>query len=103
MLRVLDELLWTRAQFSADVVSGPVVPIFTEDVADWIKGGRFFYRQIHESGKALNWFATNNVLISRRVLNQLSSLAAAYGPGTQGRHLHAAFLPIEMKPGLATS
>ncbi|WP_082125856.1 glycosyltransferase family 2 protein [Silvibacterium bohemicum] len=69
----LDELLWTRSQFNADVVSGPVVPIFTEDVADWIKAGKFFYRQIHESGKALNWFATNNVLISRRVLNQLSS------------------------------
>jgi hypothetical protein len=41
-------------------------------------------------------------LIGQHPLNQLSSLAAALGPSTQGRHLHAAFLPIEMKPELAT-
>jgi hypothetical protein len=28
-------------------------------------------------------------LIGQHPLNQLSSLAAALGPGTQGRHLHA--------------
>jgi hypothetical protein len=41
-------------------------------------------------------------LIGQHPLNQLSSLAAAVGPGTQRRHLDAAFLPIEMKPGPAT-
>src|SRR5258708_16032295 len=38
-------------------------------------------------------------LIGQCPLNQLSSLP---GARSQGRHLHAAFLPIEMKPGLAT-
>src|SRR6267143_4510321 len=38
-------------------------------------------------------------LIGQRPLNQLSSLP---GARIQGRHLHTAFLPIEMKPGLAT-
>src|SRR6266446_2199440 len=38
-------------------------------------------------------------LIGQRPLNQLSSLPGARTPG---RHLYAAFLPVEMKPGLAT-
>src|SRR5262245_12534587 len=41
-------------------------------------------------------------LIGERLLNQLSSLPATHGGSAQGRHLYAAFLPIEMKPGLAT-
>src|SRR5262249_10334478 len=41
-------------------------------------------------------------LIGQHPLDQLSSLPAALRLGPQGRHLHAAFLPIEMKPGLAT-
>src|SRR5260370_39354773 len=38
-------------------------------------------------------------LIGQRLLNQLSSLTRML---REGRHLHTAFLPIEMKPGLAT-
>ena len=40
-------------------------------------------------------------LIGQNSLNQLSSLPAAMALGPQRRHLHAAFFPIEMKPGLA--
>ena len=42
-------------------------------------------------------------LIGQHPFNQFSSLPTALGLGSQGRHLHATFLPIEMKPGLATS
>ncbi len=38
-------------------------------------------------------------LIGQCLLNQLSSLTRML---REGRHLHTAFLPIEMKPGLAT-
>ena len=41
-------------------------------------------------------------LIGQHPLDRLSSLPAAVGLGTQGRHRHAAFLPIELEPGLAT-
>jgi hypothetical protein len=42
-------------------------------------------------------------LIGKDPLDQLSFLPTALGLGTQGRHLRAAFLSIEMKPGLAAS
>ena len=38
----LDELLWAQAEFSADVVSGPVSPHYGPGVAGWIKAGGFF-------------------------------------------------------------
>jgi hypothetical protein len=41
-------------------------------------------------------------LIGQSPLDQLPFLAGALGPGTQGRYLHAAFLPIEMKLGPTT-
>jgi hypothetical protein len=41
-------------------------------------------------------------LIGQHPFDQFPSLPAALGLDTQRRHLHAAFLPIEMKPGLAT-
>ena len=39
------------------------------------------------------------VKLRERLLNQLSSLSDTMG---EGRHLHAALLPVEMKPGVAT-
>jgi hypothetical protein len=40
-------------------------------------------------------------LIGQHPLDQLSSLPAALRLGTQRRHFHTAFFPIEMKPRLA--
>jgi succinoglycan biosynthesis protein ExoM len=63
----LDELLATQAQFSADVVSGPVLPVFTRDTPHWIQTGEFFSRPIFPTGHSLEKCSTNNVLICRNV------------------------------------
>jgi succinoglycan biosynthesis protein ExoM len=62
----LEELLWTQAQFDADVVCGPVLPRFAGDTPEWVKRGRFFERMyIH--GQPLNTCGSGNVLIRERV------------------------------------
>jgi succinoglycan biosynthesis protein ExoM len=63
----LDELLATQAEFSADVVCGPVRPHFAYGVPEWVKAGRFFHRPIYVSGQNLDWCSTNNVLIRKSV------------------------------------
>jgi succinoglycan biosynthesis protein ExoM len=67
----LDELLWAQAQFHADVVSGPVLPAFTDGVPEWVKAGRFFDGPVHPNGHFLDCCATNNVLVSRTVLDHV--------------------------------
>jgi glycosyltransferase involved in cell wall biosynthesis len=67
----LDELLWTQSTFAADVVSGPVIPVFAEGVPDWIKRTGFFNRPIYSSGTLLSVCSSNNTLISKRVIHNI--------------------------------
>jgi succinoglycan biosynthesis protein ExoM len=65
--RWLDELLSTCAQFQADVVSGPVTPVFSSDAPYWITSGGFFDRPRFETGHLMDKCSTNNVLVRREV------------------------------------
>jgi succinoglycan biosynthesis protein ExoM len=67
--RWLDELLWTRACFKADVVCGPILPTYAAGVPEWIKGGSFFSRHVHATGYPVETCSTGNVLITRRVVD----------------------------------
>jgi glycosyltransferase involved in cell wall biosynthesis len=64
----LDELLWCVARFNADVVAGPVLPAFSEDVPQWVRTGGFFDRLIFPTGATVELCSTNNVLIRKSVL-----------------------------------
>jgi succinoglycan biosynthesis protein ExoM len=68
----LDELLATQSQFTADVVSGPVIPDFHADVPYWIREGMFFNRAIPHSGESLDKCHSGNVLIGKPVLEKLN-------------------------------
>ena len=70
--RWLDELLWTRSQFQADVVSGPVFPEYTGDVPEWIRNGGFFRRPVFRTGDIVELCSTNNVLIRSAILAKVS-------------------------------
>ncbi len=63
----LDELLAAQAQFQADVVSGPVRPVFSAETAEWIRSGGFFDRPRFTTGHVMDKCSTNNVLVRREV------------------------------------
>jgi hypothetical protein len=68
----LDNLLFTLEVYKADIVRGPVFPVFVDPVPDWIVKGGFFEREKHhKTGEILRWGATNNVLIKREFLDRL--------------------------------
>src|SRR5882672_1811375 len=67
----LDELLWTCAEFRADVVAGPVRPIFEKNIAKWVKDSRCFHRTEYPTGTWIDKCATANVLISTAVFARI--------------------------------
>jgi succinoglycan biosynthesis protein ExoM len=65
----LTELLRVQREYEADVVAGPVVPVFEDEAARWILDGRFFDRPRHETGQALRLASTGNALIRSSLLS----------------------------------
>jgi len=65
----LDELLWVQSQYDADLVSGPVLPVYPEGVPDWIIQGKFFDRPVDPTGTLLTWCRTGNLLIQSKVFD----------------------------------
>lgn len=63
----LDRLLVTRAATGADVVAGPVLPVFETPPPDWVREGRFFDRRRHATGERIHYARTSNVLIASHV------------------------------------
>lgn len=62
----LDELLRVMQIYKADVVCGPVLPLFEYTPERWIVEGRFFERDRHPTGTEIDYGRTGNVLISSR-------------------------------------
>ncbi|MGV1100375.1 glycosyltransferase [Thiovibrio sp. JS02] len=67
----LKELLSSACRFQADVVLGPVVSCFPEDVASWIKEGGFFDRQRFLTGTPRDDGGTGNALIRAALFKAL--------------------------------
>lgn len=74
----LDELLHAQAEFAADVVSGPVLPRYAPEVADWVKSGKFFEPRISATGTVRNTCASNNVLIGTHVFKRVHRFDDAF-------------------------
>ncbi|CAA9222309.1 MAG: hypothetical protein AVDCRST_MAG93-497, partial [uncultured Chloroflexia bacterium] len=74
----LDELLCVQRSYDADVVQGPVLPYFPEDVPTWIVKGRFFERYAvragYGTGQRLELADTNNVLVRSEVFAGMDKL-----------------------------
>lgn len=65
----LDELVAAQARYRADIVAGPVLPRYDPGLPNWVARGGFFEQPRHETGAALTFAATNNVLIASRLLS----------------------------------
>ena len=59
----LDTLLAVQHRHEADVVGGPVLPVFVEPPPQWVVAGGFFNRARHPTGTAVTPNGTGNVLI----------------------------------------
>lgn len=70
----LDELLIVQQQFNADVVWGPNLPVFVdENVPKWVVKGGFFNPPRYPTGHLLKYAATNNVLIGKKLLEEMNA------------------------------
>lgn len=58
----LNELINIQEKTNADIVSGPVLPLFEIDPPRWIVKGGFFNRRRHATGTKFNQAATGNIL-----------------------------------------
>ena len=74
----LDELLWAQAEFTADVASGPVLPRYDSDVADWVKRGGFFAGRVSATGTTRRACAANNVLVGTHVFKRVPRFDDAF-------------------------
>lgn len=64
----LAELIRVHEQTSANVVTGPVVPVFETEPPRWMVAGGFFERPRFATGHRLNYARTSNVLIEASVI-----------------------------------
>ncbi|MCH2546357.1 MAG: glycosyltransferase family 2 protein [Alphaproteobacteria bacterium] len=60
----IEQLLLQKRDTGADVVWGPVTPVFEGEIPKWMEQGKFFTRQQYPNGAVLQAAATNNVLFS---------------------------------------
>lgn len=65
----LQELLNTQQRCQADVVTGPVVPVFERQIPWIIRGGYFQPRRL-PSGTEVAFVATNNTLLRRAAVSK---------------------------------
>lgn len=66
----LDELLGTMQRTGADVVTGPVNPVFEPGAPDWLTRGGFFTRPVHSDGERLQSATTSSVAIRTSALDE---------------------------------
>ena len=64
----LDELLAAQARHEADVVEGPVVPRYADEVPAWVRRGGFFEAARRRTGAAVPLARPYNVLVTRALL-----------------------------------
>lgn len=79
--RWLAEITRTWRETGAEVVTGPVLPVFEQSAPAWATRGRFFERQRFPTGTRLHYARSSNVLVARAVFDGLRFEPTASGGG----------------------
>lgn len=87
----LRELVATAEQTGADIVTGPVLPVFDEPPPSWMIDGEFFERRRHEHHERIRYATTSNVLIGAQCFAERPNpFDLAFGmSGGEDTHLFA--------------
>jgi len=68
----LENLVLAQQNYDADIVTGPVIPYFSEqDTPDWVVEGKFFAPPRFETGEEREVAFNNNVLVKSAIFRQL--------------------------------
>ena len=68
----LEQLILVQHKYAADVVAGPVFPIFSDpDVPNWVKQGGFFDLPRYSTGQPIEVAFAGNVLVRSKILKDL--------------------------------
>jgi len=76
------------SKYDSDGILGPVLPNFMLPPPQWVKKGKFFIRQEHETGTTLEWqyTRTGNVFISSSVFSdKMNRFNSRFGSGGEDR------------------
>jgi len=85
----LEQLLMEQSSSAADVVMGPVQPLFVLPPPEWIARGGFFVKDYKKFGKIdENYGSTANILIRRSCLDRLNEPFAIKFNLTGGADYH---------------
>jgi len=68
----LQELITVQQLCDADVVTGPVLPVFEQPEPAWARRGGFFMRGRHETGTRLTHAFTNNVMFRAQLVRDMN-------------------------------
>lgn len=68
----LPALYSTMRDYSADVVTGPVLPVYPEGAPRWATEGEYYERKRPKTGTSLRDAATNNTLVTTAALRRLT-------------------------------
>ena len=69
----LENLVLAQQNYDADIVTGPVIPYFSEQgTPDWVVQGNFFAPPRFATGAQREVAFTNNVLIKSEILREMS-------------------------------
>ncbi|MEW8682062.1 MAG: glycosyltransferase [Candidatus Thiodiazotropha endolucinida] len=68
----LKELLAVLEKCKADVVSGPVIPVYSDSIPVWMQRGGFFERRRLITGSEIEFAGTGNVLMRVEKMRELN-------------------------------
>ena len=66
----LMQLLATRAATGADVVTGPVQPVFDQPAPEWVTAGGFFDRPRYPHNSEIGYATTSSVLMDMKLFDE---------------------------------
>lgn len=67
----LDQLLSVQQSYNVDVVSGPVLPYFVDEVPVWVVKGKFFEWGRYPTGHPLKVAFMNNVIVRSEIFTKV--------------------------------